>query len=159
MNLLARMGSFLLLFGMLAFPAEALSCKCALPFEDEDTDIKVSVGRADVVFLGIAKKVVRVATPKEIIQKEGYDPQIDETTFKVLKSWKGVSSDRIVSRISIVCCLCGYTFEAGKTYLVYAMMKDGGMIYSSTCSRTQPMTSEQMSQSLDIKVLNRFWGK
>ena len=112
-----------------------------------------------MVFLGIAEKVDRVATPKEIIQKEGYDPQIDETTFKVIKSWKGVNSDRIVSRISIVCCLCGYTFEAGKTYLVYAMIKDGGPIYVSTCSRSRPMASEQVSQSMDIEVLNRFWGK
>ena len=158
-NLPARMGSFLLLLGLLAFPAEVFSCSCAPPGEDVETDIKVSLGRADVVFLGKAEKVVRVATPKEIIKKEGYDPEIDETTFKVLKSWKGVSSDRIVSRISTVCCMCGYHFEAGKTYLVYASMRDGGTISTSICNRTQPLTSEQIGQSIDIKVLNRFWRR
>jgi hypothetical protein len=159
MNFPARMGSCLLLIGLLAFPAEVFSCSCAPPREDVETDIKVSVGRADVVFLGKAEKVVRIATSKEIIKKEGYDPEIDETTFEVLKSWKGVSSDRIVTRISIVCCLCGYHFEAGKTYLVYATMGDDGAISTSICHRTQPLTSEQISESIDIKVLNRFWGR
>ena len=159
MNLPNRIGSFLLLLGLLAFPAEVFSCSCAPPREDVETDIKVSVGRADVVFLGKAEKVVRVATPKEIIKKEGYNPEIDETTFEVLKSWKGVSSNRIVSRISIVCCLCGYQFEAGKTYLVYASMEDDGTISTSICNRTQPLTSEEINQSIDIKVLNRFWGR
>ena len=159
MNLPNRIGSFLLLLELLAFPSEVFSCSCAPPREDVETDIKVSVGRADVVFLGKAEKVVRVATPKKIIKKEGYDPEIDETTFEVLKSWKGVNSDRIVSRISIVCCLCGYPFEAGKTYLVYGSRRNDGTIYTSICMRTQPLTSEQISQSIDIKVLNRFWGK
>ena len=159
MNVPARIGSFLLLWGLLVFPSEAFSCKCAPPREDVDTDIKVSVGRADVVFLGKAEKVVRIKTPREIIRKEGYDPEIDETTFEVLQAWKGVSSDRIISRISIVCCLCGYPFEAGKTYLVYGMMKDDGTLYTSICYRTQPLTPEQMGQSMDIAVLNRYWGK
>ena len=158
MNFPARMGSCLLLLGLFAFPAEVFSCFCVPPREDVETDIKVSVGRADVVFLGKAEKVVRIATSKEFIKKEGYDPAIDETTFGVLKSWKGVSSDRIVTRISIVCCLCGYQFEAGKTYLVYATMEDEGTISTSICHRTQPLTSEQISESIDIKVLNRFWG-
>ena len=155
----ALMWSFPLLLGLLAFPAEVFSCSCAPPREEVETDIKVSVGRADLVFLGEAEKVVRIATPKEVIKKEGYDPEIDETTFRVVKSWKGVSSDRIVSRISTVCCLCGFQFEVGKTYLVYASIRDDGTISSSICNRTLALTSEQIGQSIDIKVLNRFWSK
>ena len=159
MILPAQVRSILLLLGMLAFPDEAFSCSCSPPRAEVETDIKVSVGRADIVFLGKAETVVQVATPKELIKKEGYDPEIDETTFEVLKSWKGVHSDRIVSRISTVCCLCGFRFEAGKTYLVYASLKDDGTISTSTCSRTLPLKAEQINRSIDIKVLNHFWGE
>jgi hypothetical protein len=152
-------GQLLVLSALVVYPAHAFSCSCVEPLENVAEDIAVSYKNADVVFLGKAEKVVRVPAQKETLEKEGYDPKLDDTTFKVLDSWKGVNTAHVVSRISTVCCLCGYKFEAGKTYLIYAEIKEGGTIYTSICNRTMPLALEQLSHSIDIRVLNRFLSR
>ena len=152
-------GLFLVLLVLVIYPARAFSCSCVEPLEDVEEDIAVSFKNADAVFLGRAVKVVRVPSQKETLEKEGYDPKLDDTTFKVLDSWKGVNTAHVVSRISTACCLCGYKFEAGKTYLIYAEINEGGTIYTSICNRTMPLTLEQSRHSTDIRVLNRFLSR
>jgi hypothetical protein len=57
-------------------------------------------------------------------------------TFSVNKRWKGATARSFVVQTpdAKVCCICGYEFEVGKSYLVYA---SGTPLYTNICSRTK----------------------
>ena len=61
-------------------------------------------------------------------------------TLEVRRVWKGDIGDRIDIYTANECCICGYNFELGKEYLIYAYRLPSGRLVTSICSRTRPMT-------------------
>ena len=149
-----RIGQMLILLSLVFYPVQAFSCTCDVP-----DDVTRSLKIADVVFLGKAESVVRIPPRQDALERHGRDFELDETTFTVHDSWKGVRTSQVVSRIYTVCCLCGFEFKAGETYLVYGQMNDDGTISTSICSRTTQWTVEHARHFIDIKVLNRLLGR
>nr|MBP7416365.1 hypothetical protein [Pyrinomonadaceae bacterium] len=49
------------------------------------------------------------------------------------------------------CCLCGYTFEDDKTYIIYSNSTDPKSLSVSSCSRT----SQIVGKSPDEKYLGK----
>lgn len=56
--------------------------------------------------------------------------------FKVEKAWKGVDWENVTVHSTTFLTSCGYVFEKGKEYLVYAYLNDG-ILYVHRCSRTK----------------------
>lgn len=87
----------------------------------------------------------------EVVKIEEVDQQ-KMVTLKVEKWWKGGEKAELVVLTSKSGASCGYHFEKGKTYLVYARAgeKDKPM-HVSLCSRTR--TKDEADKSGDFKEL------
>ena len=59
-------------------------------------------------------------------------------TFQIETLFKGLSGNEISVFTSASSAACGYAFEAGLSYLVYAN-RDQGVLFTTTCSRTRPL--------------------
>ena len=72
---------------------------------------------------------------KSYYQDRTYEGQ--ETRFSVIKSWKGDPKEDLYTRIVNQCCLCGFSFEDNKKYLLYLYGPDkDGFYATSFCMRT-----------------------
>jgi hypothetical protein len=119
-------------------PVALLACSCA-PVEDP----RVALEKSSSVFVGrvIALEIVpsSEAEPGACI---AFEDMIG--TFVVSRQWKGISPaeghegtapvTRQV-RTAFTCCVCGFSFVLGETYLVYAV-GDESALTTSICSRT-----------------------
>lgn len=100
-------------------PATADACSCVSP--PPPAQAKES---AAAVFEG---RVTRIEDPDT-------QPKVH---FQVVRSFKGPSHETLTVRTASNSAACGYGFEEGKSYLVYA--SDEGGLTTSLCSRTQPI--------------------
>ncbi len=73
--------------------------------------------------------------------------------FSIIKSWKGHLKKDLYTRIITQCCLCGYSFEEKKKYLLYLYGPDKEGFYStSICIRT---TYAENAEE-DIEILDEL---
>ena len=143
------------LFAMI-FPSLALTCSCVEYLVNDVEQIKASYERAASVVIAQAVTVKNInPTTTDYVDFKGkpysettYDLQ--ETTFSVERSWKGTHGAQLKTEISLQCCICGYSFEEGKQYLLYLSLPEGSKYYStSICSRTREL-SESLDKELQI---------
>lgn len=59
-----------------------------------------------------------------------------EVTLRVRKVWKGALGEEVQVHTAGSSAACGYPFEVGKTYLVYALHDEADPMRVSLCSRT-----------------------
>lgn len=99
-------------------PGEAHACSCmAQSIED-------AIAGSDAIFEGIVDSI-----------EEG--DGVRHVRFSVTQAWEGVETERVEVTTSASSASCGYEFEVGTAYLVYATEGDG--LEVSLCSRTRPM--------------------
>jgi len=107
----------------------AYACSCAPPGPPDE-----ELSNAAAVFTG---KVISLAKPKG-----GFGPVSSadpiEVTFQVDKVWKGSVSQTTTITTARSGASCGYTFEKGSEYIVYAHGQENNLSVS-LCSRTQPL--------------------
>jgi hypothetical protein len=119
----------LLLYGGWIFglhPGQAHACSCLQPPPPDE-----ALRQADAVFAG---EVTDFRIPAPGNRATRFDRY--EATFRVTAVWKGPDSDRIkVLTADPSQEMCGYRFEPGIRYLVYAIEMPEGL-GTSTCSRT-----------------------
>jgi hypothetical protein len=72
-------------------------------------------------------------------------------TFRVLDAWKGVLQPTATASTHIQSPTCGYRFEEGRRYLVYAWLSGSGELSVSSCSRTRRLGRAEF----DLGVLGR----
>ncbi|MFC2106346.1 hypothetical protein ACFLS0_06320 [Candidatus Bipolaricaulota bacterium] len=130
----ARCG--LLVVGMMAlavgFSLAAAACSCAAPGTPED-----ALEAADAVFSGrVIGLRLEPQTPED--PTISFMPEDLLATFIVSLVWKGTLEQETVVRTTFTCCVCGYAFQIGETYLVYAYGDESG-IRTSVCTRTKPI--------------------
>lgn len=88
--------------------------------------------KADVVFSGTAKK------GKEIPTSSGW--RRNSIPFTIESTFKGrIPGNEIEVKTGTGGGDCGYPFESGQQYLVYAWSNDDGTLSTSICSRTRPL--------------------
>ena len=92
--------------------------------------------RSDAVFAGRVRSIVRVDYTL-LVQME------------VDNSWKGVDEAEIVIRTADNSAACGFPFERGRSYLVYAHADQDGALHAGICSRTARLSDAQA----DIEAL------
>ncbi len=121
-----------LALAVLLLPREAAACSC----ESEPSDLASALlrarKRADAVFVGR----VRVIDFEPTSGRRG----LNVVTFDVAQTFKGPAhKQHVVMTIPFDGATCGYPFEVGEDYLVYADKdeKPTGRFITSWCSRTQ----------------------
>jgi|GEM_PF-3559967 len=95
-----RIGLLIIAIG---FQLSTLACRCKQLSPSE------ALSLSQTAFTG---KVLKVVMDKE---KENYS-----VTFKVLKTFKGELSEEVVITTKVSSAACGYNFEKGTSYLVFA---------------------------------------
>lgn len=101
----------------------AFACKCGQPGPPLP-----SLNEARAVFAG---QVTNIDMPRVMISSA--DPV--KVTFNVSQAWKGVEKQIITVSTVRDSVSCGYEFQAGEQYLVYARGDDNDL-QVSLCSRT-----------------------
>jgi hypothetical protein len=125
---------FAIVVSMLAIETEsAYACSCVAP-GPPDEELANSVA----VFTG---KVVAVAKPLSNFGPVSSADPI-KVTFQVYNVWKGSVSQTTTITTSRSSASCGYTFEKGREYFVYAHGSENDL-FVSLCSRTQPLDSAE----------------
>lgn len=136
---------FLAVILLLTVPIDDLSaCSCLGPFSPA-----VAFERADAVFSG---KVVAIA-----VDTTDWWRNL-RVTIRVSEQWKGKAVQLVNVYTSSVSSACGYPFEKGSSYLVYAYYSEpsegplhcDGCLVTSICNRTRSMSEA----SEDLQYLN-----
>jgi hypothetical protein len=131
----ARSLSALLALGLCwAAPRVAGACYCVAP------ELEGSIDSADVIFEGMA-----AAAPEEIEQDIGLgvygDVQTRRYDFEVLRYFKSERGDTLPGELAlhtpVQAPACGRTFDPSQVYLIYARVRDDGLLVDFRCSRTR----------------------
>ncbi len=110
-------------------PREADACSCGWSGMPAD-----ALAHATSVFEGTAESVSGDFDERRI-------------SFLVSRRWKGASTGSVEVRTSGQGPACGYRFEAGTRYLVYAH-EHRGALHTSSCSRTKRADHVEMETRL-----------
>jgi len=111
--------------GASCLPPDA-RCSCLPPAPP-----RVALGQADAVFSG---RVVSVVEHAEEDPGHPGGPHL-EVRIVPMQRWKGAAADTVTVRTANQSAACGYAFETGGEYLVYASSGDG-VLRVTLCSRT-----------------------
>jgi hypothetical protein len=114
------------------------ACSCVPPQAPQE-----EAARSDAVFSG---KVTQQTPNANLVE----GTQSLKVAFEVGQVWKGSVPQQILLATSDSSASCGYTFENGKEYLVYANTVEG-QLSVSLCSRTQLLADAQE----DVSVLGQ----
>jgi hypothetical protein len=101
-------------------PATASACSCMQQTQED------AAQNASAIFEG---RVTRIDDPAG-------EPKVQ---FQIVRSFKGPSQESLTASTANSSAACGYGFEQGKSYLVYATQGEGGALEVSLCSRTAPI--------------------
>jgi len=120
---------FLTVFGVvfLLHPQCAYACSCAMPSGSQD-----ALADSDAVFSG---EVVAVEQGTATARSWGYDA----ATLRVSEVWKGPGRAALEVKTPSQGSACGYHFEEGREYLVYAYTGKQGLEVD-LCNGTQRLT-------------------
>lgn len=133
-----------LAIGLLLLSSTAvLACSCELPKQGET--VKQAVKRAhqnsNAVFAG---EVVEVITNPKVFYLK--------VRFKVERSWKNARTEELTIRTGrSIGGDCGYRFEVGEHYLVYAYGSEREMLETNICQRTRKLADAEE----DLKLLGK----
>lgn len=127
------------------FPIAADACSCVKNDPKSINSVREDFDHADIVFLGKVEKIVESYDEDSIRQEQ-------TTTLFVLTSWKGEKSNRVLMKIDVTCCMCGYSFRNDQTYLIFGYEADDGFYRTSICSMSirAPIAEET------IKILDEL---
>jgi hypothetical protein len=128
------------LFLLNASPAKACSCLPTTP--------KESLERSSAVFSGRVIDVVEEPSQSNPLSSY-YGPQI-KAKFEVSKVWKGKTEKQLVVITNDSSASCGYFFEKGKEYLVYASSQ-ATQLQTGLCSGTKQLSEAKE----DLAVLGK----
>ncbi|HSH04534.1 MAG TPA: hypothetical protein VLL52_18635 [Anaerolineae bacterium] len=125
-----------LLLPWLTHPSDtAWACSCV-----EGETVTDAVNRAHLVFAG------------EVTDEQTLSTLFSSTdtayAFNVQEVWKGEASRNLVIQTAKDSAACGYNFNVGNTYLVYAYEYEG-QLQTNLCSRT----TELSSATEDLNIL------
>ena len=135
--------SFALAIFLFLSAEKSFACSCMVTSEPLKKQVENAYSEAETVLSGEVVEIKDSPTDKyRVIVK-----------FKVDKSWKGAATQEITITTEKDSAMCGFNFETGKTYLVYAFGKKDELA-TNNCSRTS-----SFSQNGDLKYLDKLKRK
>lgn len=129
----------LLLLVLLFSSQPAAACSCV--FAPEQDHACVAFPHADAVFSG------RVASVSKRNDAEIWGGNYRVFRFEVLEGFSGVEGTTVEVATGMGGGDCGFGFEDGKSYLIYARRLENGTLSTSICSRTRSL--ERAAADLD----------
>lgn len=123
--------------GVLFSGIRAEACSCLPPPAP-----KIALEKAGAVFLGVVTKL-------ELVQDPSSWPKV-KATLAVNRTWKGVTTKTVEVTTSRGGASCGFGFQLGQEYLVYAYTAKTGEWTTSLCTRTR---SKYHAQTEDLPEL------
>lgn len=130
--------SLVLAIIFIASAEKTFACSCLLVDTPLETQIQKAFEGSTSVFSG------------EVISIEPKGEYEVSVKIKTSKVWKGERSKEFTVNTANQSAMCGYYFEVGKKYLVYAN-RSGEVLMTTSCSRTAVF-----DESGDAKYLNKF---
>jgi len=128
---------------LFASAEKSFACSCEVTLEPEKKQIQDAFTSSGAVFSGEVVEVSESPADKNSLLVK----------FKVAQSWKGESKREITITTNKESSMCGYSFEVGEKYLVYANgLKND--LFVDNCSRTT-----NMSNKGDVKYLTKLKRK
>jgi len=125
----------LFVMGLCLSPRTVWACSCMLPPPPGE-----AADQSDAVFVGEVTAMDLQAASSGL--------QVVRVSFRVLGSLKGVDRTAVVYT-NESSAACGYSFEEGDRYLVYAGQSNG-QLHTGLCSRTKRLAQA----AEDLKALN-----
>lgn len=116
----------------IALPRGAFACSCMMP-----PDSVTAMGTSDVVFAGQVASIVDRSIGQ---MQSSMDPML--VTFQVNTVWKGDPKPSLSITTSRDSASCGYKFEPGREYIVYANVFEG-QLSTNICTRTALLADAQ----------------
>lgn len=116
--------------GLTMSPKQAYACSCAMP-----ASVAEELGRSDAVFDGT---VVSGSKPTKWFKQSSADPVV--WSFQAHEVWKGQVSSAMKVKSAQSGASCGFEFQQGQRYIVYARDIGDGLEVS-LCSRTALQTA------------------
>lgn len=135
----------LLLVWLILGAENTLACSCIAPDPDKSLtqQVRDAVKDSDIVFSA------RVLSITEL-PEEGHN----KIKLRLTKTWKGRLTRTVTVTTGLGSGDCGYRFEKGKTYLIYAYRSEKKRFSTNSCSRTAAVGSNK-----DLDVLKRLMKK
>jgi hypothetical protein len=120
------------------FQLDAFACKC------RQQTIEENMATADHVFSG---KVMKIKTSKSA--------QLITVFVRVAKQFKGkIRFKTIEITTASESAACGFNFQKGKEYVIYANNSEKNRLNTSSCTRTTDSVKEEMEGILQLKIKN-----
>jgi 5-hydroxyisourate hydrolase-like protein (transthyretin family) len=138
---------------LLAFAERTDACSCITGAPICETFWKTSV-----VFAG---EVLEIRDAPEPIGEALFGRRV--VRFRVEKSWRGEVAGEVQVRTGTGGGDCGYNFERGVTYLVYANVREG-RLSTGICNRTKPLAEAgedlaYLATAFERSVTGRIFGR
>jgi hypothetical protein len=125
---------------LLASAEQASACSCLRSLEPVKKQVQRAFTDSTAIFSGEVLEISESAADENSLLVK----------LKVATSWKGKLNREVTITTAENSAMCGYTFEVGKKYLVYANGAEGSLMVSS-CSRTTNMSNKN-----DVKYLAKL---
>ncbi len=117
----------------------ACSCDLPLPVKSLEKQIKESYKKSAAIFSGKVIEVIKIPNAYFVKVK-----------FKSEKIYKGEMLNEIIVSTGLGNGDCGYRFEVGKSYLIYAY-GDSDNLLTNICQRTSLLQESKDAEILDKK--------
>jgi hypothetical protein len=130
------------IFAFLIFTnIDVYACSC-IPRSNETIQQQVNQAKTDAqaVFSGRVLQIIRKPETYQTIVK-----------LRVENFWKGNLSKEVTVTTGSDSALCGYKFEVGQSYLIYANGVDVDNLQTNICTRTAKFSEAKA----DVKVLGK----
>ena len=133
----------------------AFGCKCAAPPPGVESGHQLAEWRAkgvDAIFEGRVVKADLKSTWAKASMGDSVPADLDEdlptmlVTFEVMHSYRGVQGPLVDVETGLGGGDCGFGFEIGRQYLVYADRTESGQLETGICNATAPI--EQSAANL-----------
>ncbi len=131
-----------LAIGLLSLAGAVSACSCSEP-----APVAEAMRSASVVFSGRVQGLTLIPRLPED-PRDSYAVEDMVVTFAVSGVWKGPVLQEIDVVTAFTCCICGFPFELGDSYLVYATFEDD-LYRVSLCSRTKRL-DDAASECLEL---------
>lgn len=130
--------------GLLLAQGTAQACSCVHPSDDLEEDIRWAFDDADAVVVAKAVGVERLPQGPD----DEFDLEIEITELNAAVSFKGNPPAVLRTKVVTVCCVCGYSFTEGETYLLFLYEEEDGFYSTNICTRNMPF--ENARAAVDI---------
>lgn len=127
---------------MFVAPGSAMACSCMVTDAPLEEQIETAYKDASAVFSG---EVISVTDSAD-------DSYSYAVKIKVAKSWKGGKAKEITVTTGKDSAMCGFNFEVGKSYLVYAH-GEAEKLSTNICSRSRVF--DKKGDAMHLKKVKR----